>query len=258
MVPPATAEPQRPVGQAGNWRLAFSDDFSGPGLSESKWHTCFWWATSTCAIESNAEEQLYNPEDVLVQDGMLRLRAQRRPMMGWNGEQYEFTSGMVSTGGRKYEKSPGFTFTYGYVEAEVRIPRGRGLLSSFWMLPVTYTSLPEIDIFEILGHQPNGALFNYHWLSTGQYAERQNGTMWGGQDFSADWHTFGLDWRPDALAWYVDGVERYRFGRGPVPAEPMYVLLTLGVGGEWPGSPDASTPSVSYFDVNFVRVWMRT
>jgi beta-glucanase (GH16 family) len=260
-VPSPAAPADRPLGQSGTWQLAFSDDFSGPGLDEMKWHTCFWWSTTTCSIQSNAEEQLYNPDDVLVQDGMLRLRAQQRPMIGWNGDQYEFTSGMVSTGGRKYEKPPGFTFTYGYVEAQVRVPRGKGFWSTLWMLPLTYNSLPEIDIFEILGQQPTGALFNYHWLSTGQYAERQSGTWWAGPDFSADWHTFGLDWQRDVLVWYVDGVERFRFSaapNAPVPSEPMYLLLTLAVGGEWPGSPDASTPFPSYLDMRSVRVWVRT
>jgi beta-glucanase (GH16 family) len=228
-------------------------------LDAAKWHTCFWWATSTCSIESNGEEQLYNPEDVLIQDGMLRLRAQQRQMVGWNGREYAYTSGMVSSGGRKDEKPPGFTFTYGYVEAQVRVPRGRGLWSSFWMLPISYASLPEIDIFEILGQSPTGAQFNYHWAST-THSERQSATSWSGPDFSAGWHTFGVDWEPEALTWYVDGVQRGHFSgsaNASVPAEPMYLLLTLAVGGDWPGAPDASTPFPSYFDTRFVRVWQR-
>jgi beta-glucanase (GH16 family) len=82
------------------------------------------------------------------------------------------------------------------------------------------------------------------------------GSQWQGPDFSQDWHVFALDWRPDALVWFVDGVERWRFtDASAIPAESMYLLINLAVGGEWPGSPDATTVFPSLLLVDYVRVW---
>jgi beta-glucanase (GH16 family) len=249
--PAAPAQPL-PVGQSGNWRMVFNDEFNGSSLDTSKWHTCFWWATNTCTIETNNELQLYNREDVLVQNGILRLRAQRRNMVGWNGRTFNYTSGMVMTGGRRGEIAPGFTYTYGYAEARFKIPAGQGLWPAFWMLPLTYESRPEIDIMEILGHEPNVQHMNYHYIGGDQ------GRTWTGPNFSTDYHTFGVDWSPTAIVWYVDGVERWRFTDvSKISSQPEYLLLNLAVGGNWPGSPNSSTVFPSYFDVDYVRVWQR-
>jgi len=249
--PTPNGDPQ-PVGQGSGWNLVFRDEFNGSSIDLSKWHTCFWWADTTCSIETNHELELYNPDDVLVQNGTLQLRAQKRDMTAWNGSTYQYTSGMVMTGGRSGSIPPGFTFTYGYAEARVKVPAGKGLWPAFWMLPVSYNSRPEIDIMEILGDQPDVYHMNYHYVGGDQ------GTSWTGPDFSAGWHVIGLDWEPNAIIWYVDGVERYRFTNSTyISNEPEYLLLNLAVGGDWPGSPDANTPFPSTYDVDYVRVWQK-
>lgn len=252
--PSPTPDPDNPipVGQDSNWNLVFRDEFDTGTLDTSKWHKCFWWADTTCTIETNNEMQLYNPEDVLVQNGLLRLRAQKRDMYAWNGELYHYTSGMVMTGGRSGKIPPGFVFTYGYAEAMVKVPAGQGLWPAFWMLPVSYESRPEIDIMEILGHEPNVYHMNYHYIGG------DDGQTWTGPDFSAGWHVLGLEWRSDAIIWYVDGVERWRFtDQANISNEDSYLLLNLAVGGNWPGPPDDSTPFPSYYEIEYVRVWQR-
>ena len=232
-------------------QILFSDDFDGTSLDSSKWHTCFWWATDQCTIESTNEMELYTRENVLVDSGILRLRAQKKSAVwDFNGKTFNYTSGMVMTGGRKYLTDPGFTFTYGYAEARVKIPAGQGIWPAFWMLPASYNSEPEIDIMEILGHQPDVVHFHIH---NGVHP----GQSWTGEDFSQGWHTFAVDWQPDAIVWYVDGVERWRYTGSAVPAEPSYLLLNLAVGGDWPGAPDATTVFPAYYDVDYVRVWDR-
>lgn len=250
--PPGDSKNPKPVGQSGSWNLIFRDEFNGSDLNSKVWHTCFWWASTTCTIESNREQELYNAGDVIVQDGKLRLRAQKRNMTAWNGKTYNYTSGLVITGGRKGQKAPGFTFKYGYAEARVKVPAGKGLWPAFWLLPVDYESRPEIDVMEILGHEPWVQHMNYH------YPGGDKGSSWSGPDFSKDWHTFAIDWTPSAIVWYVDGVERYRFtDKSHISNEPEYLLLNLAVGGNWPGSPNSSTRFPAYFDVDYVRVWQR-
>jgi beta-glucanase (GH16 family) len=234
-----------------SWNLVFSDGFDGALLNPTTWHTCFWWSTLTCTIESNSELELYNPADVYVADGNLRMRAQRQDMIGWNGKTYHYTSGMAITGGRKYEKPPGFTFTYGYAEARVKIPKGKGLWPAFWLLPADYGYPPEIDILEARGSNTNRANFNVHLPGV------NTGSGFDGPDFSAGYHTFAVDWQPTVLVFYVDGIERWRYTGPGIPNEPMYLVLNLAVGGIYDGAPDASTPLPGYFDVDYARVWQR-
>jgi len=240
------------------WNLAFADEFDGAALNDQKWHTCHWWASTTCSIETNNELELYTRNNVSVADGMLKLQARRENAVAWNGSTYNYTSGMVSTGGKVDEIAPGFVFTYGYVEARVKVPKGKGLWPALWLLPANHGWPPEIDVMEILGDQPNVTNMNYHYLRPdGSHAEA--GTSWTGPDFSADWHTFGVDWSAEAMVWYVDGVERFRYtDASKITSEPSYVLLNLAVGGNWPGSPDATTPFPSDYLVDYLRVWNRS
>ena len=235
------------------WNLIFEDEFNGTSLDTNKWHTGFWWSDADiyCTIEPNNELQLYTPWNVIIEDGMLKLRAQKENLVWpFNGELFHYASGMVMTGGRKNKIDPGFTFTYGYAEARIKVPSGQGLWPAFWMLPADYNSKPEIDIMEILGHTPNIYRMHYH------HSGGSVGGNWDGPDFSQDWHVIAVNWDSDEIVWYVDGVEHFRFeDASAISSEPMYLLLNLAVGGDWPGAPDASTPFPSYFEIDYIRVW---
>jgi len=254
---PAAATDPLPVGSGGGATLVFADDFDGTALNSARWHTCSWWATSTCSIETNNELELYTANNVSVGGGTLKLQARRENAVGWNGTTYNYTSGMVSSGGRSGEIPAGFTYKYGYAETRVKIPAGKGLWPAFWTLPADYSWPPEIDAMEILGDSPNVVNMTYHYLD-GAGAHQSPGTAWTGPDFSAGWHTFGVDWQPNAIVWYVDGVERKRFtDAAAITAAPQYLLLNLAVGGNWPGSPDAATQFPADYLVDYVRVWDR-
>ena len=47
---------------------------------------------------------------------------------------------------------------YGYFEARLKLPKGKGTWPAFWMLPDPFTSWPdggEIDIMEEVGYDPD-------------------------------------------------------------------------------------------------------
>ncbi|HSD84406.1 MAG TPA: glycoside hydrolase family 16 protein [Anaerolineae bacterium] len=258
--PTATPTPlPLPLGQKGDWQLIFQDEFEGAVLDTRQWVTCYWWDKQGCTIRTNRELEWYQPENVSVRDGVLRLRAQPGEVDATDGKTYHYTSGMISSGRQTDETSTPtkFSFTYGYAEIRARVPKGQGLWPAFWLLPDDHTSKPEIDVMEILGDQPHTVELRFHYR--GPDDETVNvGESWSGPDFSAGWHTFAIDWQPDALVWYIDGVERQRYtDRSAVPAQPMYLILNLAVGGNWPGSPDASTPFPSDYLVDYVRVWVK-
>lgn len=248
-----------PIGQNGDWELIFSDEFDAETIDREKWVTCYWWdwEKKGCTNLATKELQWYQPDDVLIDNGELFLRAQRRTMLLNNGDIYQYTSGLVSTGRdtKDITAQAGLVFQYGYVEIKAKLPAGQGLWPAFWMLPDNNQSKPEIDILEVLGNSPNMLHMAFHYRTTGGEKVREK-KVWQGPDFSADWHVFALDWQPDALIWYVDGVERWRYtDLEHIPSETMYLLINLAVGGEWPGDPDNTTPFPSFYEIDYVRVW---
>jgi len=78
-------------------------------------------------------------------------------------------------------------------------------------------------------------------------------------DLSADWHVFGVEWEPDRIVWYLDGEEYWRYEDADhIPDVPMYLLVDLAVGGNWPGPPDGSTHWPADMLVDYVRIWKRS
>ncbi|MBN1426976.1 MAG: glycoside hydrolase family 16 protein [Anaerolineae bacterium] len=246
-----------PVGQTETWQLVFNDEFEGRALDRSRWTVCYWWNQNGCTNLGNNELQWYTPDNVLVEGGILRLRAQKQEFETEDGQIYPYTSGMITTGPVSYDEPQklGFAFQTGYAEIRARSPQGDGLWAAFWLLPTDLTSKPEIDVMEILGNAPDMLEMHIHYLVDPETAD-SSGKSWQGIDFSADWHTFAIDWRPDRVVWLVDGVERWRFEEQEyIPATNMYLLLNLAVGGDWPGPPGSDTVFPSYFEVDYVRVW---
>lgn len=252
---PGIPEPQAPVVTGEQWRLVFSDEFERDGLGEI-WRTCHWWQTDGgCTIASNDELQWYRPEAVGLADGSLVLTAEPVPQRTSAGDTLPYRSGMVTTGARSSHRSeaPSFAFTYGFVEARVRMPVGAGLWPAVWMLSADNRSLPEIDIMEWYGIRPDRVTMHVHQRVDG--AERAQRVDIRTGDISGTWHVFGMHWSPEAVVFYVDGVEAGRVtDPALVPNTPMYLLLNLAVGGGQAGTPDPAAFPAS-FAIDYVRVW---
>jgi beta-glucanase (GH16 family) len=260
----SSQEQTTPFGRNEDWNLIFSDDFHGTSLDPDKWTTCYWWDDNGCTIASNAELQWYQPDDVLVEDGILKLRAQKRRINAYRKKArgytvYDYTSGIITTGRESsHKRAPvRFIFKYGYAEIRAKIPQGKGLWPAFWLLPENHNSKPEIDVMEIYGDQPSIIKMNFHYNNgNGRNSNRRND--WAGPDFSANFHRFAVDWRPNAIIWYVDGIERWRYtDTAHIPSIPMYLLVNLAVGGSGPGAPETSTSFPSYYEIDYVKVWRR-
>ncbi|MBN9391449.1 MAG: glycoside hydrolase family 16 protein [Chloroflexi bacterium] len=242
---------------AGNWTLVFSDEFNSRSLDPKKWVTCYWWDNKGCTNAGNNELEWYQPGNVSVDQGLLNLRAQKEVVHASDGKTYNYTSGMVTTGniGENSVDPPRFAFEYGYVEVRAKIPYGKSFWPSIWLLPVSQKWPPEIDIMELVGDYPMTVNMTAHFIQP-DGTNGEKGGKWSGPDFSAGFHDFGLNWTPQEITWYVDGIVRQREkNKNHIPAEPMYLILNLAVGGNWPGNPDARTAFPSSFEIDYVRVW---
>ncbi len=222
------------------WEPVFRDDFEGDSLDTARWNTCYPWEEDGCTNEGNNELEWYQADDVRVYDGMLHLVGEDRSMNG-----FPYTSGMVTS----FEK---FDFQYGYVEVSARMPAGQGLWPAVWMMPGDGSWPPEIDILEVLGHEPNIVYMSNHTMIGETLVSASDN--YTGPNLAEGFHLYGLWWTPDYLAWYVDGVERFRVEEN-VPQVPMYLLANLAIGGNWPGWPDENTVFPTSFDIDYMAVW---
>lgn len=233
------ADEERVSMEKPGWTLTFHDEFDGEVLDTTKWMDRYWHGRT----HSNNEQQYYAPDGYEVDDGRLRLIAEKRSMGGM-----PYTSGMVTS----FER---FSQQYGWFEIRTRVPKGQGLWPAFWLLPVTKEWPPEIDVLEILGHETDKVYFTTHWSNPTTVNSHQFKTgSYMGPDFAEDYHTFAVEWQPGLCIWYVDGQEQYRSMTG-IPDEPMYVIANLAVGGDWPGNPDETTSFPGYMDIDYIRVY---
>lgn len=244
------------------WKLVWQDDFSGTALSPARWNLLIREQSK------HGELQYYVPDEVLVEQGLLRLRSRQRDY----GPQH-FTSGRVDTSGK-------FAPTYGRFEIRAKLPAGQGLWPAHWLypqqrdwamemlmadavaagkerlIPEARPWYTEIDIMEFLGHEPTVVYGTLHYHSFDGQKKSSSGTLRGVADYTKDFHVFVLEWEPDAIRWYVDGRLIHTATEG-IPHTPHYLILNTAVGGAWPGNPDATTTFPQFHDIDYVRVYQR-
>ncbi|TEB44807.1 hypothetical protein D0809_06320 [Flavobacterium circumlabens] len=118
----------------------------------------------------------------------------------------------------------------------------------------------EIDIFEHLNSETlvHGTP---HWAGANE-VHVQDGTTYNVD--VTQWHVYSVTWDSNYIKWYVDDIlyKQFRITDGyNYTAEyhlPHYILINLPIGGDWPGSPDATTvlPATMYCD--YIRVYKNT
>src|SRR5262249_2095976 len=111
-----------PMGaHAGTWSLVFEDDFDGTTLDLTKWYQRYIYNNGTLDHFKDEVER-YQDGDTYhaVSNGILSLVA-TLPTEGGGGY---YGSGMI----RSHQ-----TFRYGYFEARIKMPPGRGLFPAFWL-----------------------------------------------------------------------------------------------------------------------------
>ena len=235
-----------------SWRLIWQDEFDSPQLDRSKWDLDIGYTG-----ESNAELEIYTDrqENLRLENSLLIIEARQEQYQG-----YRYTSARLKTQGLH-------SWTYGRVEASIKIPYGQGLWPAFWMLgenvaTVGWPDCGEIDIMENIGKTPADVRGTLHGpgycRDDGIFADF---TLIDGK-FADDFHIFALDWEPNRLHWYVDGTKYHTLTSDDVPGKwvfnhPFFLILNVAVGGFWPGYPDETTGFPQFMYVDYVRVYSK-
>jgi len=260
----ATSAPPGELGAQGaaagprGWELVWRDEFEGDALDYSR-----WGVEVNAFGGGNGELQLYTDREanVRVENGQLVLEA-RRDQPNVQGTVREYSSGRVRTKHRG-------DWRYGRIEVRAQLPRGRGMWPAIWMLPTDETyggwaASGEIDIMELVGHEPAKVLGTLHYGGVWPENEHAGGTYELEQGaFSDDFHTFAIEWERDEIRWFVDdhqfhAATRWRSAAAPFPApfdQRFHLLINLAVGGRLVGAPDDSTSFPQRIAVDWVRVY---
>ena len=264
---PARTATSTPVLVPPGWKLVWQDEFDGPvgTLPDSTQ----WGYDLGGNGWGNKEHQYYTdrPENAAMDgQGALVITARKTDpasssdLFCWNGA-CQYTSARLLTKSK-------FEFTYGRVEARIKIASGQGLWSAFWALGANFyqTSWPncgEIDILENVGKEPS----TVHGTVHGPGYSGANGiggpyTLSSGH-FADDFHVYAIEWEPQEIRWSVDGQQYFSVSPNRVSGKwvfdhPFFIIMNLAVGGLWPGYPDATTVFPQTMKVDYVRVFQKT
>jgi beta-glucanase (GH16 family) len=245
----ASPEPPRP-----GLSLAFSDEFEGDALSGA-WATAFRTGERTHGDEAQVYLDAGDPAGTLrVGDGRLTITARKaaapplpdRPDIG-------YVSGLVSS-------HPSGSILYGYVEARIRIPAGRGLWPAFWLFQDPGApGYGEIDVMEALCHDTTRIYSTLHagpaWKGRKILQVEPRAAESGAASFADGFHVYAVDWGPERVRTLVDGRETGSWPTEDALKVPMHMMLNLAVGGEWAGPPDDPMALPARMEVDWVRVW---
>lgn len=159
-------------------------------------------------------------------------------------------------------------WTYGYFEARLKLPKGKGTWPAFWMMPANGGDWPhcgEIDIMEEVGVNPDYTSSSIHCtaynhtIGTQKTAERKTP---GAED---EFHVYALEWTAEYIRTYVDGKLLFSFGndgKGDENTWPFnkgfHPILNLAWGGSWGGMngvDETALPAV--YEIDYVRIFQK-
>ncbi|GEM_PF-1620636 len=228
------------------WKVIWADEFNDPTINTTK------WSLMNEAANVNSELEYYSnsAKNAFIDSGSLVLRAIKE-----------------NVGGRNYSSAKLITrmkgdWLYGRIEVRARLNQGKGMWPAIWMMPTDnayggWPSSGEMDIMELLGHQPAKVYGTVHWNSGGHQQSGSSKTLTTGT-FADDYHVFGYEWEAGAQRWYIDDALYFSTTKGQPFDKRFYLILNVAVGGGWPGNPDNTTLFPNDMAVDYVRVYQKS
>jgi beta-glucanase (GH16 family) len=248
---------------ADGWRLVWADEFDQPnGSAPSPTNWVFdvggdGWGNNE--LEAYTDRRANSR----IENGHLVIEALQEKFTGKDGKERNYTSARLKTLGKK-------SWTYGRIEARMKLPRGQGVWPAFWMMgddirTKGWPTAGEIDIMENIGKEPSlihGTVHGPGYSGPGGIGGPY--TLPNGKVFADDFHVFAIEWETNKITWLVDDhaffsvtPEKLPAGKKWVYDHPHFILLNLAIGGHWPGIPNATTKFPQQLLVDYVRAYVR-
>ena len=246
--------PHSPSNPPEGTTLTWSDEFEGAAINLDN-----WTHELGAGGWGNNEFQAYtaDPANSFVEDGNLFIVAMQ------DGAGY--TSARMITRDKQ-------EFEFGRIDIRAVLPYGQGIWPALWMLGANFTEVGwpqcgEIDIMELLGHQPNYVHGTAHWGAISGGGHPNLGAVTYSDfptTFSDEYHVFSLEWSADTMTWLMNDEPYFQLTTEQHVAtsgfdspfnDPFFLIFNIAVGGNWPGSPDETTLFPQFMAVDYVRVY---
>jgi hypothetical protein len=229
------------------YTLVWEDNFDGTALGSHWTHEIGRGSNGW----GNWELQYYKAENTTVANGYCIIEAKQESFSGAN-----YTSSRIVTQGAK-------TFRYGRIDIRAALPEGQGIWPALWMLggnfnQVGWPACGEIDIMEIVGHEPNRVHGTVHWADDNNNWANYGGYKNSQTDLSEEFNVFSIVWDETQIRWLLNDVQYHVIDTSPASLdefrENFFFIMNVAVGGNWPGSPDATTVFPQRMIVDYIRV----
>ena len=233
------------------YELVWQDDFSGASSELVKKWRYENWAPGYV----NHELQRYVPDDrrtSYTQDGALYIVARKEG------------SEVISARMNSRE-----SWLYGYFEAAIWLPKGKGTWPAFWMMPNDqskgWPACGEIDIMEEVGVDADITSSSIHCEAYNHVKNTQKTASRKLPGAESEYHVYALEWTEDAIKTYVDGVLLLEFKNDRSGREStwpfnkkFYLTLNLAWGGDWGGYAGVDEKALPCtMKVDYVRVYKK-
>ncbi|MEL6413728.1 MAG: glycoside hydrolase family 16 protein [Pseudomonadota bacterium] len=186
-----------------------------------------------------------------VEDGILTIKA-------WKDDAGRWRSGLLAAADRS---GKGHGTQYGYFEARMKFPPGKGTWPAFWLVPLiparTLDGRVEVDVVEYYGRRADRfhSVLHVHFDDKSQKRSEGIRTTVPEGSLIDQFNTYGVDISPSEIVYFLNDEEVWR---QPTPDElryPMYPIVNLALGSGWPID---ETPDPSLMYVDYVRVYARS
>jgi beta-glucanase (GH16 family) len=242
------------------YSLTWSDEFNEADIDTMNWNfeTGDGRDYGLPAGWGNNELQIYTTEVnniAIIEDDTMSVLSITALEDGNGG----YTSSKITTKDK-------VSIRFGRIEVRAKMPQGQGIWPAIWMLgdnndEVDWPGCGEIDIAEVLGHEPSTYHSTLHYTN-GNYGkgELQESFDLSSGTFSDDYHIFSAEWTDQSIIFSVDEVE---IGNIPIEEDmkefqrSFYFIMNVAVGGYWPGNPDNTTTLPQSMFVDYIRVYSK-
>ncbi len=180
----------------GPWNLIFEDEFDN---DLSLWNIWNFGAF-------NEEIQLYRPEQLSIENGILKINIQREDVSGPTSifdptpKNFEYVSGRIESqdlfGPTNIEGEREYRFV-----ARIKLPFGHGMWPAFWTYGDPWPTQGEIDILEGRGGEPFEYQTNIFYgtspnININQGTDVQHSI---GKDLTAEFHIYEMIWKANSI-----------------------------------------------------------
>lgn len=242
------------------YKLVWNDEFNGgPNLGSDWTYEVQKQGWVNNELQNYVKNKVDGKLTVEVKNGLLNITA----FKGSDGKVYS---------GRVYAKV-NTGWTYGYFEARIKLPKGKGTWPAYWMMPcnVDWNKNPwpmcgEIDIMEEVGYRPNYVSSSIHTQNYNHTINTQKTHEMFCAGAEGEYHIYALEWTADGITTYVDGKTQLKVTKAQLGSDhnswpfhyAFYPILNLAWGGDWGGQQGVDESALpATMQVDYLRIFQK-